>query len=195
MGYSIWDQVSLIQLEKTTCRYLPIISSRTLNKNMVSPSPSQPYLLRGERSGSVPMLTPGQPHLFVIWGIRTVPFLGSFWEESVCCLAKSRISHWAHLLEAYWWYSCEGFSGQLLYFSACSLLQTWGGKQELVCHTGLWWGWLMCCCHWQHGNLGIFVLGMELMNGRNLGGKSQWQARARGVATSAAGCLIPREGC
>lgn len=115
MGYSIWDQVCLIQLEKTTCCYLPIISGRALNKNIISLSPSEPYLLSGERSGSVPVLTPAQQHLSVIWGIGTVPFLGSFWGQPVCCLVKSRISHWAHLLEAYWCHSCEDFSGHLLY--------------------------------------------------------------------------------
>lgn len=49
-----------------------------------------------------------------------------------------------------------------------------------VSHRVLSWG-LMYCCHWQHGNLCIFVLGRELMNGGNLGWKRQWQAHASGM--------------
>lgn len=179
MGYSIWDQVCLIQLEKTSCCYLPIISSRAPNKNILSPSPSQPYLLRGERSASVWVLTPGQQHLFVIQGIRTVPFLGSFWEESACCLVKSRISHWARLLAAYWWYiPVKAFQviGCISVPAHSSRLQQ---ENKSWCVTrGAVVGMtevLLPLTTWEPR---IFVLERELMNGRNLGWKSHWQARA-----------------
>lgn len=156
MGYSIWDQVCLIQLQKTRCCYLPVISSKALNKNIVSASPSQPYLLRGERSASVPVLTPGQQHLFVLGGMRTVPLLGSFAEERSLCAALSKAAALTghicqkHIVDIF---LCRLFRSSavfqcLLTPPACS--RSWCVTQGAVLG--------MYCCHCQYGNLTFLYL-------------------------------------